>query len=214
MILGDLDQRIVGIWRYLIRAKESEILALPVAFESVNDLHVPQEVRWFLGFNIAKGAASPRVKPGRWQKSGKYPGSIWSEMRRARIARQVDQIRHWQVHERSYEEMPNVPATWFIDPPYVGRVGRHYRHRVTDQLSLADWCRSRDGQVIVCGAQGEDWLPFEQLATVQSMSTAKHERRRSREAVWLGGSAVLRQIRIDFSENSTQATTRRPTNSG
>ncbi len=197
MILGDLDHRIVGIWKYLIRAKESEILALPVNFRHVNDLRISQEARWFLGLWIVKGASYPRLTPANWQKSGKYPTSIWSEITRARIADQVGKIRHWQVHERSYEEMPNVPATWFVDPPYVGKVGRHYKHRTIDRDALGAWCREREGQAIVCGAQTEDWLPFEALASVPSMST-RHGRRRSHEAVWFGGSAARRQGRIFF----------------
>jgi len=184
VILGDLDHRIVGVWSYLIRAKESEILSLPVQFEHVNDLHVPQEAKWFLGFWIVKGASYPRLTPANWQKSGKYPSSIWSEVVRARIASQVGKIRHWQVHCRSYEEMPNVQASWFIDPPYVGRVGRHYLHHHIDRCNLGAWCLSREGQTIVCGADGEDWLPFESLATVPSMAT-RHGRRFSHEAVWI-----------------------------
>lgn len=186
VILGDLDHRIVGVWRYLIRAKESEILALPVNFEHVNDLRIPQEAKWLLGFWIVKGASYPRLTPANWQKSGRYPTSIWSEITRARIAWQVGQIRHWQVHERPYSEMPDVVATWFVDPPYVGPVGRHYKHRQIDREHLAAWCRQRDGQAIVCGAQTETWLPFRDLASVPSMAT-RHGRRRSHEAVWLSG---------------------------
>lgn len=186
VILGDLDHRIVGVWRYLIRVRESEIMRLPTEFECVDNLLVPQEAKWFLGFWIVKGASYPRRKPSRWMKEKKYAHSIWSPLVRDMVAAQVCRIRHWQVHEQPYDEMPNVAATWFIDPPYEGRVGRHYKHRRIDRVHLAAWCRKRVGQVIACEAQSATWLPFEPLASVPSMAT-RHGRRRSEEGVWYGG---------------------------
>jgi hypothetical protein len=73
-------------------------------------------------------------------------------------------------------------ATWFVDPPYA-RAGRHYRFRVGDYQALADWCRTRHGQVIVCEQQGASWLPFRPFACLKSNSGA-HRSGYSDEAIW------------------------------
>lgn len=58
-------------------------------------------------------------------------------------------------------------ATWFIDPPYRGRPGSHYRYgsKLIDYTNLAAWCQMLPGQVIVCEQHGADWLPFERLSS-------------------------------------------------
>lgn len=80
------------------------------------------------------------------------------------IAETLDKIRHWKIELRDYETLQNEKATWFIDPPYVVG-GKYYKYgsRDIDYRSLALWCRSREGQVIVCEAEGADWLPFKYL---------------------------------------------------
>lgn len=99
-----------------------------------------------------------------------------------RIASQLDAIRHWRVIEADYAATEGVGiATWFIDPPYDG-AGSHYVHGcdAIDYEALGRFCRSRQGQVIVCENEGARWLPFEHLRDVK---TAR--RGRSAEAVWL-----------------------------
>ena len=59
-----------------------------------------------------------------------------------------------------------------------GACGDQYRCRDVDYEHLGDWCRSREGQVIVCEQQGADWLPFEALGNF------KGRRGRSQEASW------------------------------
>ena len=111
------------------------------------------------------------------------PGSFWGERVRETIASQVDAIRHWQIHNCSYVECPvSYKATWFVDPPYQ-QAGKYYRFGsdLIDFESLAIWCRSRPGQVIVCENAGADWLPFRDLADVKTTRAD----RRSKEVYWL-----------------------------
>lgn len=56
-----------------------------------------------------------------------------------------------------YRQMPNVEATWYIDPPYDNRAGSYYVHADVD-------C----GQVIVCENEGATWLPFRPFATLKA----------------------------------------------
>lgn len=180
VLLFDVDPRVVGVWRYLIRATESEIRGLPTRVEHLDDHpHLPQEARWLIGFWLAKANATPRKRPSGWMISGKSPGSYWGPEVRERLARQVADIRHWRVEQKSCLDAPDIAATWFVDPPYQGRVGDHYARRFKEHYRLGEWCRSRTGQVIVCEHHGADWLPFRPLGPTG--------RRNYREVVWTGG---------------------------
>lgn len=179
VLLYDIDPVIVGVWSYLIRVSAAEVLRLPLAFESVDDLDIPQEARWLLGFWINKAVAQPRKTPSIWMRSGGR--GCWGEGVRQRIASQLDAIRHWRVTQSSYEDVaPSRPATWFVDPPYHDK-GRYYTFHNIDFPRLAQWCRRLPGQVIACEQEGADWLPFRPLGNVKS------SRGMSREAVWIGG---------------------------
>src|SRR5690606_4564477 len=100
------------------------------------------------------------------------------------ITSQQHAIRHWIVFEGSYADLPNAPATWFVDPPYNNRAGSLYTFGSggIDYSHLGAWCREREGQVIVCENDGADWLPFAPFADARAYRT-----QRSREVVWLGG---------------------------
>ena len=186
VILGEKDPVIYGVWSYPLRATPSEILAIPdlAPDGALSDLAVCQEARWLVGFWLNRGAARPRTRPSRWMRDGVRPGSFWGERVRQTIARQVDQIRHWQVYNCSFDELP-VPrgdATWFVDPPYQ-RAGAHYfcGSADIDYVALREWCVERRGQVIVCENDDADWLPFTTLGAVKTTRAG----RRSREAAWI-----------------------------
>lgn len=187
VILGEKDPIIYGVWHYLVHASTADILSLPdlEPGQTVADLPVDQEARWLIGFWLNRGASRPRTGPSAWMRKGVRPGSFWGERVRSTIASQVDRIRHWQVYNCSYEDLPVTgAATWFVDPPYQ-RQGRHYRYGAADIdfSALGDWCRSRPGQAIVCENDGADWLPFRPLADVKT--TRRHSR--SVEVMWIGG---------------------------
>lgn len=182
--LCELDPILFGVWSYLIRVSPAEILGIPDVpiGGSVDDLKIPQEARWLVGFWMNRGAASPRKSPSKWMREGVRPGSFWGNRVRQTIARQVDSVRHWRITQGSYEACDVTgPATWFIDPPYQV-AGTHYKFGSADIdfRRLGEWCRSRRGQVIVCENEGADWLPFRDLADIKTTRTG----RRSREVIW------------------------------
>lgn len=186
VILRDVDPIIVGIWRYLLRSSAAELLALPDLPEgaSVDDLtRLPQEARWFIGQWLGASPTSPRKHASKWMRDGRWPTRFWGEATRRRIARQIDQIRHWRVEEGSYEDAPSLEATWFVDPPYQV-AGTRYRigSQHIDFPALASWCRTRRSQVVVCENEGATWLPFQPIAGIQTSRRGK----RSLEAAWLG----------------------------
>ena len=155
---------VAGIWRYLIAVSASEILRIPTV-DSVDDLPawVPQEARWLVGFAMNDAVVQPRRNLSSGRKKLRSMGRSyegWSEQQRARVASQVDFIRHWKVIEGGYHSAPCVQATWFIDPPYNNKAGSYYVHSSLDYGALGQWCRERSGQVMVCENEGADWLPF------------------------------------------------------
>lgn len=184
--LFDRNPIIVGIWRYLIRTSAEEIRRLPLLSheQTVDDLAscgVPEEARWLIGFWLNKSQVSPARRASAWARTPQWAYQFWGPERRERVAAQVDRIRHWQVFELSYEQAPNIAATWFIDPPYVGRPGAVYKRYGSDHIDferLGAWCRSRIGQTIVCEHASATWLPFRPIGEVQGT------RRRGTEAMW------------------------------
>lgn len=174
IVLVEKDPMVAALWRYLVTVNGREILALPdiPLGGTVDDLDAPAEARSLIGFWLNKGAEAPRKSPSSWMRSGIRPDSYWGPSVRERLAWQVERIRHWRVIEGSYEQAPPVKATWFVDPPYAA-AGRHYRIRFGDYDALADWCRSRSGQVIVCENAGATWLPFSPFGSVKGTPGAR-----------------------------------------
>ena len=182
VILCDLDPIICGVWRYLISVSADEILSLPDVTDTIDDLDVGQEAKWLIGFWLNRATTHPCKSPSQWMRAGYAPTSFWGPRVRATIASQLHAIRHWEIHQCSYQHAPDVQATWFVDPPYQV-AGTRYRFGSKGMYfgALARWCRSRQGQTIVCEASGASWLPFQALAHTKSA----RPRRPSKEAVWL-----------------------------
>ena len=189
VLLFDLDERVCGVWDYLIRAHESEILALPDLPEggSLRDLTVCQEAAWLIGWCLSKGDSNPRYRLSPWALVNleDSPERVWSPECRAKIARQQRHVRHWQIRNASWTTAPIQPCTYFVDPPYEV-AGKHYRHSEIDYAALAKWCRESPGQVIACEALGAAWLPFRSLARTQSQGRSGERKGhgRSTEVVW------------------------------
>ncbi len=184
--LIDKDPAVAATWRYLLRASSAEILALPLVppGSTVDDFRLSDEQKCLIGFWLNKGSSTPRRSLSSWSHA--RPKSAWGIEIRARIASQVSSIRHWTITEGNYTEAPDDEATWFIDPPYV-IAGRHYRHSSSaiDFAALAEWCRDRRGQTLVCENVGANWLPFKPFMNAKA-SEAKHGGKRSKEALWVG----------------------------
>ena len=165
--LMDLDERVCGVWDYLIHATEADILSIPVDIQDVSEIPPRRhgdEVRWLVGWWMSPAAASgPATRSYTWGKQHAGRSDVWGEKCRDRLAQQVHAIRHWTVEQGSYESLDiDRLATWFVDPPYEVK-GKHYHHSTLDYKALAIWCRSLNGQVIVCENEGADWLPFTKL---------------------------------------------------
>jgi site-specific DNA-adenine methylase len=162
--LIDKDPRIVGIWRYLQRASRQEIMRLPTAIESVDQLRVCQEAKDLIGFWFDHGTTRPAQRRRCWARDDRYASQFWGQQIRVRIAQQLDKIRHWQIIEGDYSKAPDLKAHHFIDPPYAHPRNHYPIHHSIDYQRLAKWCRQRKGYVQVCENAKADWLPFTPFA--------------------------------------------------
>ena len=184
VVLVEADPIIAEMWRWLICSTADEVLALPIEISTtVRDLNLAPGPSALIGFWLNKGAASPCQRPSAWMREGLRPRSFWGTEIRARIAAQVDAIRHWTVIERNFADAPDEEATYFVDPPYVG-AGVHYRKRFNQHADLGEWCRSRRGQVIACENVGATWLPFKPFRNIKA-TESRTGGKKSAEAIWL-----------------------------
>ena len=177
VLLIDKNPIIAGIWAYLIRTPSAEIRRLPLV--GPGGVHVEtwpcDEAKHLAGFWLNDANVSPCITPSAWARKhgeGEH-GAVWGGWgvrARDRVASQVDRIRHWRVICGDYTEAPDVPATWFIDPPYNGRAGKHYPVRDVDYDALGSWCRTRRGTVIVCEQAGATWMDWTHTLTLRSAS--------------------------------------------
>lgn len=168
ILLVDKDEIICGVWDYLIHVSADEILRLPDVNRSVDDLDLPQEAKWLIGFCLNKACTGPRKTPSKWLRTASTPdASLWGDLKRRRIASQLEYIRHWQIRQTDYTTIENQTATWFIDPPY-DKQGFQYRVNDVNYQHLANWVYSRLGQTIVCEQLGADWMPFQPIGNFPS----------------------------------------------
>lgn len=189
VVLVDLDPVVAALWRWLIGVPAKDVRHLPLiqVGQTVDDLDLNPEAKSLIGFWLNKGTASPSKRPSAWMRRGTHSRSFWGPEIRERVASQVDAIRHWRVIAGDYALAPDVPATWFVDPPYIGPPGRHYRYSTVDHGALGVWARSRRGQVIVCENVGATWLPFAPFVKAKGARSGKVRY----EAIWTTDNADI-----------------------
>jgi len=164
IVLIDKYPVIIEVWNYLKNASEKDILKLPrlKRGEKFRDNKQLSEIeKKFYGFITQAGSTGERYSVGTMQ-------GINIDYDLKRIASELYKIRHWKIELGSYEDLKNEDATWFIDPPYMFG-GEHYKKgtKDIDFNHLANWCKSRKGQAIVCENTKADWLPFKPMKEMQ-----------------------------------------------
>jgi site-specific DNA-adenine methylase len=169
-VLADKNPRVCETWCWLKSQTPDTIAALPE----------PKAGEWttdFLVMNCAASTAS--LNCSGMTVSDRMAGRFPSLKRK--IASFLWILPRVTIVCGSYDELPNVEATWYVDPPYqphgVGLVGNGYakgcRAEDLDFAALGAWCKERSGQTIVAEKEGADWLPFRPLRRVTD-SQDKH----------------------------------------
>ena len=180
VILYEINNKIYSVWKYLQEASIKDILGLPILEkgqclnnEEFNYLSDPE--KWTIGLFLNPGSSVPKKSPGNF--------CDWDEKHRLLLSSELYKIKHWEIRNESYENAPNIEATWFIDPPYQ-HAGKYYTNWKIDYESLGAWCIERQGQTIVCENEGATWLPFEPLVDLKGQ---KHNRK---EVMWYNESIM------------------------
>lgn len=175
VLLVDQYEVIVRIWKWLQQASPKDITGLPTlpAGATINrDDFDCIEQAWLMGFIIQAAVNAPRLTVSSF-------GAKNLPRQKKYIAKNLFKIKHWQIIHGTYSEIPNQPATWFIDPPY--QYGGEYYVKSNKHLNyqeLAGWCQAREGQAIVCENTKADWLPFSPMREMQGTTY------RTTEAIW------------------------------
>jgi len=179
VLLVDKYKVIVDIWHYLQRASQKDILGLPTIKENdcvANYKSLSEIERKFVGFYIKTGQPTAAIKPS--NRTIIHRPKL-QDYQKQNIASNLYKIKHWKIIHGSYENLENENVTWFIDPPYEYG-GHSYKesNKNLDFNSLANWCKSRNGQVIVCENTKATWMNF--IPVIQT----KGSRFKTTEAIW------------------------------
>jgi hypothetical protein len=171
---------IVNLWKWLQKCSEKDILGIrQLRFgESTDDFKWDcQEQKDLVGFIITGAPTMPKKSASKW-KTIIRPNT--QNHRLKTIAENLKKIRHWKIELADYSSVKNEQATWFIDPPYIIG-GKYYKYGSKDinYNDLGKWCESRNGQIIVCEAQGANWLPF------QFLTDSRGNRYQHKEVVYI-----------------------------
>lgn len=154
VLLVDKYSVVIRIWKWLQNATENDVRGLPEPTykQNIEDFNISADEKLLMGFLVARGIASP-------QKIVQMFSDI--PLAKRNIIENLHKIKHWEIRQGSYDEIENQNCTWFIDPPYQFG-GEHYRESATkiNFNHLGEWCKSREGQTIVCENTKANWLNF------------------------------------------------------
>ena len=175
ILLVDKYETIIKIWKWLQVCSPKDILSLPnlKTGETIDrkDFDCIEQA-WLMGFLVQQGVNAPRLTVSKYAE-----GNI--ETQKKNIAEQLFKIKHWKIELGSYENIDNQEATWFIDPPYqIGGEWYVKSNKTLNYREMANWCKERQGQIIVCENTKADWLPFKPM---KQMMGSIYE---TTEAIW------------------------------
>lgn len=184
VILIEKNIRLAALWRRIQKMSVDEIMSIPVPVKG-DITSEPLVIAAGRGRQFSQSwcGGVDSIQVTEWMADGFIT-------LKKRIAKHLPLIQNWEIIEgHAGLVAPDIEATWFIDPPYW--VSRHansnggaYANGSSDIdfERLGDWCRSRQGQVIVCEQLGAQWLPFSFLREIHTQASATL--RNATEVMW------------------------------
>lgn len=175
VILIEKNKRVYDLWKWLI--EEATV-------EDLNNIGYIKKGDKTDNFFIILHSASKRAFDYKQMTITKVMETNWN-CNLPKMIELLPKIKHWQIYNDSFESadeiIGNREATWFIDPPYQGEAGTGYENGSNDidYTYLSNWCKERNGQVIVCEGGEANWLPFEALTTQSTINGKKNN-----ELIW------------------------------
>jgi hypothetical protein len=169
VLINDLDDKTIAIWKYLLRPNALDIfyqnVHLPiVAGSKISEIIASDCDRGLVYLLQAEANQGTQGARGVHDQVTKRGEKFFDRLLR-KMEFFLPQIQHWKLSQTSYENIPNQRATWFIDPPYSNVAGSRYRCTLTpsDFPLLQEWVKSRIGQTITCENDGANWDDFQPL---------------------------------------------------
>ena len=194
VLLNEKYSVVYKIWKWLINeASPEDILKYTDFFagQNISQIDMPKPQRNLIGFCINRGSVTPKNIVQKWCCNNKlkpnWANSVSSSLKR--IAKTLPEIKHWKIQFGNYRKLPNIEATWFIDPPYQFG-GEHYKVNDVNYTELANWCKTRRGQVIVCENEKADWLNFQPLIEIFG------QRNKTTECVWFSNKRIKKGVNL------------------
>lgn len=178
-LLYEKDDRVVSLWRYLLSASEQDILHHPKP-------NIGEHTTDF--FIITCAASNASAKSSKMVFSDRIDRVF--EIQKRKVLNLFPIRDRIQIIHGDYKDVSDQTATWFIDPPYQIHTKSHNNQNGDgystkcgashiDYTSLSEWCKERQGQVIVCEKEGADWLPF-----IPFKMAKTSQNKRYAEVVW------------------------------
>jgi site-specific DNA-adenine methylase len=162
VILIERDEQVSTIWQWLIEeATPSKINSLPdlsIGEKSSEFLHIIHAATK-MAFHYKTIKVTP-VLARNWEISKRY------------MAENLFKVKQWKIINGDYTLAPNIKATWFVDPPYKADAGEGYRYssKLMNYEKLAEWAKSRKGEVVFCEGHCGDYLPFKPLLDLKGVA--------------------------------------------
>jgi len=168
-ILNEKDPILYNMWEWLIKSASSEEILSNLDFyvgDDISELDIHKSHKDIIGFSINRGSIAPKNIVQKWSCQSKTNPKWASTTSFAlkRVARLLPKVKTWEASFGDYLDIPNIEATWFVDPPYESG-GEHYVVNDVDYQELSEWCRTRKGQVIVCENSSAKWMDFKPIVT-------------------------------------------------
>ncbi len=125
VLIWEEDPNLKRLWKWLIdSATDKDILEIPVGLPVgtfIPDIGLSHGQALLLKHWQRTNNVGDNFTISPW---GHLPGQ-WTANTRARVADEVYAVKHWEICPPI--DMVDLPATWFIDPPYL----YNYRYRST-----------------------------------------------------------------------------------
>lgn len=138
VLLNEKYDKIFGIWNWLVnKATKQEILDNRnfIVNQDISKLNLQQEHKDLIGFCINRGSTAPRNIVQKWSCQVKEK-SDWASTpyyRLTKIAESLNKIKHWRIKLGNYQDINNMEATWYIDPPYQNGGERYIENKIDYQ---------------------------------------------------------------------------------
>ena len=200
--LYDADPVTASIWKFLLGQDATEcIRMIPVqvrAGQLVTDIMPPDTPDGLIRLLQSEANVGTQGARGVHNQITKFGEKGWTRIK-MKLEFWMPRIRHWKFDQLHYGFISNQEAVWFVDPPYNNEAGKRYRTQIEHYDVLGDWCKSRQGQLIVCENYGADWLPFEPLVPRRGVHSS-YQKSNAMEAVYARSQARNPQATVEDQE--------------